>query len=164
MSAFRPLRDLIDAAYDDGPVTQPVAHPDQWISPLSNVHEWPPASPTVSTYRWKSHHTPLWQMVVEEKGETVDFASVADCLIGAFATLALTLTPCCDWKAPIASTIASFHTHSSFSSTDDYRGCWRMRRSSILSSSAFARTSRRSMLSTACSTTRQVKSVQVKFP
>ena len=49
---------------------------DPWVSPLSNVHEWPPASPTVSTYRWKSHATPLWQMVLEAKGQTVDFASV----------------------------------------------------------------------------------------
>ena len=95
MSAFRPLQRLTDAlaagyqpiaAVLDEAHSAPaaaataiptVAHPDPWVSPLSGVHEWPPASPTKSTYRWMSHHTPLWQMVVEPKGQTVDLASVA---------------------------------------------------------------------------------------
>ena len=49
---------------------------EPWVSPLASVHEWPPASATISTYRWQSHHTPLWQKVVERKGQTVDLASV----------------------------------------------------------------------------------------
>ena len=40
------------------------------------VTAFPPASPTVSTYRWVSFGTPLWQGVVEAKGQTSDFTSV----------------------------------------------------------------------------------------
>ena len=86
LSAFKPLRQVPDTSSDNTPADLPAATPaaaaaavprfDPWVSPLSSVHEWPPASPTVSTYRWQSHHTPLWQMVVEPKGQTVDLASV----------------------------------------------------------------------------------------
>ena len=100
MATFRPIRRLADSISDNVSAaaaaadTPTEAHTNaaaagpavdaaglrsdhSWVSPLSNVHEWPPSSPTVSTYRWKSHATPLWQMVVEPKGQTVDFASVA---------------------------------------------------------------------------------------
>ena len=36
------------------------------------------------------------------------FIANRECLIDAFALLSLTLTPCCDWQAPLASTIAEF--------------------------------------------------------
>ena len=66
---------MVDHAVVDRTAGTP--HHDPWVSPLSDVHSWPPAAPTVSTYRWKSHATPLWQVVVEAKGQTVDLASVA---------------------------------------------------------------------------------------
>ena len=70
--AFRPLHRLANQRAAATTERQD----DPWVSPLSSVHSWPPASPTASTYRWKSHPTPLWQMVIEQKGQTVDFASI----------------------------------------------------------------------------------------